>query len=242
MSTSPPVVADRTAERQLGQVDRRLEHGERVKHPGAASAASDDHPPGWLNRSRPRALATSGAYCVLGSVDHDVDGESIPYVAGCGEDGALDAIREYARQSTGSRAASKTRSSPSPGRQPTASLPKKPYSSQCVDSLSELRATHWRPAARSSLLTEAQGGACCRPTRLRLPTTSAGECDSPAGGAPALMVPLKGGYGHRGGSSVPRGVGSAGRCGVQRGTLCERWMRDWTSPRSSSPWSTAPMA
>jgi hypothetical protein len=42
--------------------------------------------------------------------------------------------------------------------------------------------------------------------------------------------------------SVPRGVGSAGRCGVQRGTLCERWMRDWTSRRSSSPWSTAPMA
>ena len=35
-------------------------------------------------------------YCVLGSVGLDVGGESIPYVAGWGEDGALEAIREYA--------------------------------------------------------------------------------------------------------------------------------------------------
>jgi hypothetical protein len=34
-------------------------------------------------------------YCVLGSVGLDVGGESIPYVAGWGEDGALDSIREY---------------------------------------------------------------------------------------------------------------------------------------------------
>ena len=40
VSTSPAVVATRTAERQLGQVDRRLEHGERVTHPGAASATT----------------------------------------------------------------------------------------------------------------------------------------------------------------------------------------------------------
>ena len=33
--------------------------------------------------------------CVLGSVGLDVGGESISYVAGWGEDGALDAIREY---------------------------------------------------------------------------------------------------------------------------------------------------
>ena len=33
---------------------------------------------------------------MLGSVGLDVGGESIPYVAGWGEDGALDAIREYA--------------------------------------------------------------------------------------------------------------------------------------------------
>jgi hypothetical protein len=34
---------------------------------------------------------------VLGSIGLDVGGESIPYVAGWGEDGALDAIREYAQ-------------------------------------------------------------------------------------------------------------------------------------------------
>jgi hypothetical protein len=36
-------------------------------------------------------------YCVLGSAGLDVGGESIPYIAGWGEDGALDAIREYAQ-------------------------------------------------------------------------------------------------------------------------------------------------
>lgn len=36
-------------------------------------------------------------YVVLGSVGLDVGGESIPYVAGWGEDGALDAIRQYAQ-------------------------------------------------------------------------------------------------------------------------------------------------
>jgi hypothetical protein len=35
-------------------------------------------------------------YIVCSSVGLDVGGESIPYVAGWGEDGALDAIREYA--------------------------------------------------------------------------------------------------------------------------------------------------
>jgi hypothetical protein len=39
----------------------------------------------------------SVTYCVLGSVGLDVGGESIPYIAGWGEDGALDAIREYAQ-------------------------------------------------------------------------------------------------------------------------------------------------
>ena len=33
---------------------------------------------------------------MLGYVGLDVGGESIPYIAGWGEDGALDAIREYA--------------------------------------------------------------------------------------------------------------------------------------------------
>jgi hypothetical protein len=35
-------------------------------------------------------------YVVCSSVGLDVGGESIPYVAGWGEDGALDAIRDYA--------------------------------------------------------------------------------------------------------------------------------------------------
>ena len=34
---------------------------------------------------------------MLGSVGLDVGGESIPYLAGWGEDGALDAIRAYAQ-------------------------------------------------------------------------------------------------------------------------------------------------
>ena len=35
-------------------------------------------------------------YIVCSSVGLDVGGDAIPYVAGWGEDGALDAIREYA--------------------------------------------------------------------------------------------------------------------------------------------------
>jgi hypothetical protein len=36
------------------------------------------------------------SHIVCGSVGLDVGGETIPYVAGWGEDGALDAIRDYA--------------------------------------------------------------------------------------------------------------------------------------------------
>jgi hypothetical protein len=36
-------------------------------------------------------------HCVLGAAGLDVGGESIPYMAGWSEDGALDAIREYAQ-------------------------------------------------------------------------------------------------------------------------------------------------
>jgi hypothetical protein len=36
-------------------------------------------------------------YIVCASVGLDVGGESIPYIAGWGEDGALDAIGEYAQ-------------------------------------------------------------------------------------------------------------------------------------------------
>ncbi len=48
-------------------------------------------------RERCEVLVDSVTYCVLGSVGLDVGGESIPYIAGWGEDGALDAIREYAQ-------------------------------------------------------------------------------------------------------------------------------------------------
>ncbi len=47
-------------------------------------------------RERCEVLVDCVTVCVLGSVGLDVSGESIPYIAGWGEDGALDAIREYA--------------------------------------------------------------------------------------------------------------------------------------------------
>jgi hypothetical protein len=47
-------------------------------------------------RERCEVLVDSVTVCVLGSVGLDVSGESIPYIAGWGEDGELDAIRKYA--------------------------------------------------------------------------------------------------------------------------------------------------
>ena len=47
-------------------------------------------------RKQAEVLVDCVTYCVLGSVGLDVGGESIPYIAGWGEDGALDAIRSYA--------------------------------------------------------------------------------------------------------------------------------------------------
>jgi hypothetical protein len=41
-------------------------------------------------------LADTITYVVCSSVGLAVDGESIAYVAGCGEDGALDAVTEFA--------------------------------------------------------------------------------------------------------------------------------------------------
>jgi hypothetical protein len=49
-----------------------------------------------LGRDRCEVLVDSVTVCVLGSVGLNVSGESIPYIAGWGEDGELDAIREYA--------------------------------------------------------------------------------------------------------------------------------------------------
>jgi hypothetical protein len=48
-------------------------------------------------REQAEVLVECVTYCVLGAVRLDVGGESIPYVAGWGEDGALDAIRDYAQ-------------------------------------------------------------------------------------------------------------------------------------------------
>jgi hypothetical protein len=48
-------------------------------------------------REQAEVLVDCVTYCVLGSVGLDVGGESVSYVAGWGEDGALDAIREYAQ-------------------------------------------------------------------------------------------------------------------------------------------------
>ena len=48
-------------------------------------------------RARCEVLVDCVTYCVLGSVGLDVAGESIPYIAGWGENGALEAIRTYAQ-------------------------------------------------------------------------------------------------------------------------------------------------
>ena len=48
-------------------------------------------------REQAEVLVDCVTYIVCSSVGLDVGGESIPYIAGWGEDGALDAIREYAQ-------------------------------------------------------------------------------------------------------------------------------------------------
>jgi hypothetical protein len=47
-------------------------------------------------RERAEVLVDCVTYIVCGSAGLDVSGDSVPYIAGWGEDGALDAIREYA--------------------------------------------------------------------------------------------------------------------------------------------------
>src|SRR4051794_33150110 len=49
-----------------------------------------------FGRERCEVLVDCITYCVLGSLGLDISGETIPYIAGWGEDGALEAIREYA--------------------------------------------------------------------------------------------------------------------------------------------------
>ena len=48
-------------------------------------------------REQAEVLVDCVTYIVCSSLGLDVGGESIPYLAGWGEDGALDAIREYAQ-------------------------------------------------------------------------------------------------------------------------------------------------
>jgi hypothetical protein len=47
-------------------------------------------------RERCEALVDCVTHCVLGSLGLDISGETIPYIAGWGEDGAIEAMREYA--------------------------------------------------------------------------------------------------------------------------------------------------
>ncbi len=49
-----------------------------------------------FGRRQAEVLVNTVTYIVCGSVGLDVSGESIPYIAGWGEKGALEAIREYA--------------------------------------------------------------------------------------------------------------------------------------------------
>ena len=78
------VVANGPANRQVRTLTHELAHAHGL---GYAE---------W-GRERCEVLVDSVTVCVVGSVGLDVSGESIPYIAGWGEDGALDAIREYAQ-------------------------------------------------------------------------------------------------------------------------------------------------
>lgn len=50
-----------------------------------------------LGRRRAEALVETVTYTVCGSAGLDVVGETLPYVASWGEEGELDAIRDYAQ-------------------------------------------------------------------------------------------------------------------------------------------------
>jgi hypothetical protein len=49
-----------------------------------------------FGRERAEVLVDCATFCVLQTVGLDVAGESVPYVAGWGEDGALEAVRSFA--------------------------------------------------------------------------------------------------------------------------------------------------
>ena len=77
------VVADGPANRQVRTLVHELAH--------AHGLGYDRY-----GREQAEVLVDCVTYIVCSSLGLDVGGESIPYVAGWGEDGALDAIREYA--------------------------------------------------------------------------------------------------------------------------------------------------
>jgi hypothetical protein len=77
------VVANGPANQQVRTLTHELAHAHGVGYQ-------------QYGRKQAEVLVDCVTYCVLGSVGLDVGGESIPYIAGWGEDGALDAIRDYA--------------------------------------------------------------------------------------------------------------------------------------------------
>ena len=85
--------------RRQAPPDRRRQRTRQPAGPHPHPRTGHAHGIGYQQYTRAHAevLVDSITYCVLGSVGLDVSGQSIPYIAGWGEDGALDAIREYAQ-------------------------------------------------------------------------------------------------------------------------------------------------
>jgi hypothetical protein len=78
------VVAAGPANRQVRTLVHELAHAQGIGY-------------AQYGRDQAEVLVDCVTVCVLGAVGLDVSGESIPYIAGWGEDGALGAIREYAQ-------------------------------------------------------------------------------------------------------------------------------------------------
>jgi hypothetical protein len=82
---------------------------------------------GQYGREKAEVLVDCVTYVVCSSVGLDVGGESIPYVAGWGEDGALDAIREYAETIDTIARRIEEALDPAPDTQPPMTLGTQPY-------------------------------------------------------------------------------------------------------------------
>jgi hypothetical protein len=77
------VIADGPANRRLRTLVHELAHALGIVYER-------------YGRKRAEVLVDCASYIVCGSVGLDIGGETIPYIAGWGEDSAFDAIREYA--------------------------------------------------------------------------------------------------------------------------------------------------